>query len=173
MDSILFWHYQHQFLICTRCWKYFNSHWVIESKLHPENIDNEQEITLRLQDTGTLLRGHRTEHTVGAAKGLWGVLACSADRGREATLLCPGCVHSRRQALCVVRQLGHIPRVVASVHSRWELEEVGWMSHFNGKHQVSGGWLCLSTAKEGLCFSDGVRYQILMLTVWTDLDQSG
>lgn len=27
--------------------------------------------------------------------------------------------------LCVGRQLGHIPRVVASAHSRWELEEVG------------------------------------------------
>ena len=27
--------------------------------------------------------------------------------------------------LCVVRQLGYIPRVVAIEHSSWEMEEVG------------------------------------------------
>lgn len=49
-------------------------------------------------------------------------------RGSKVTPLCSGYVCSGRKALCVVRQLGHIPRVVVSVQSRWELEEVGEMS---------------------------------------------
>lgn len=115
-----------------------------------------EKLSWRLQDMGTLLRGSRKEQTVGAEQGQWVVLDGSTERGSKATLLCLGYVCSGGKALCVVRQLGFLPRVVASVHSSWELEEVGWMNHSNGKHQF-WRWLCLPAAKEGLCLSDGVR----------------
>ena len=97
----------------------------------------------------------------------WG----SAERGSKTTRPCPGCVSLGRKALCVVRQLGHLPGVSASAHSRWELEEVGWMSHLNGKHQF-WAWLSSGCQVEGSAALMGWE-QVQMLVEWGDSGQLG
>lgn len=85
-----------------------------------------------LQDMGTL-RGNMDKGAAGRANRGWSVRTMRRvgllwwSRGQSYTPA-SWCVCSGRNALCVVRQLGRVPGVVASAHSRWELEEVGRMS---------------------------------------------